>query len=1153
MEEREPTREQLAAKIRTLEERLWEAEQTIEAIQSGDVDALVIHKPDGEQIYTLTGADHGYRVLVESVSEGALILSSDDSIYYCNRTLGEILQLPIQKIIGSTLDSYIAAEARPRLMELIKESLSFGAAWGESLMKRNDETLLPVNVSLNRMSVEDFEGVCAIITDLSEQKQVEEELRRHRTELEFQVNERTAELAAARTEAISEKNRLEAVMEALPIGVAITDLAGGSLQSNVAYEQIWGSPRPPAYSVDDYAAYKAWWADTGRLVAPEEWASARAVKCGEPIIGQLMEIERFDGSHAFVINSACPVRDAQGSVIACAVAIQDITDLRKAEQALRESEERFRLFMDNSPTIAWMKDAEGRHVYLNKTYENRFGVSLAGWLGKTDLEVCPGETAEGFRKNDQAVLAAGHAIEVMEETVNSDGNLCYWLNSKFPFRDHSGKQYVAGLGLDITERKRAEDLLRDLLHRFYTVLSSLYAGVLLVTEEGVVEFANQSFCELFNLECSPEELKGLSPSEMIERIQGVYADPAGAVKRIQEILDRGLPVKGEEVALRDGRTCLRDFVPLEVEGRRFGRLWHHQNISDRKQMENALRESEARFKLLSETAGRLLASEHPQGIVDELFRDVMELLDCHAFFNFLMDETAGKLHLNAWAGIPEEEAQKIEWLDYGVAVCGCVARDGARIVAEDIFNTPDVRTELVKSYGIQAYACHPLMVEGRLIGTLSFGTKTRTRFSLMELEVMRTVANQVATAMERMRLLEELQRSRDGLEIQVRKRTAELKSAIEELRVEILERHSAEEAATRARTSLQNVFDGIATPLLMIDRHLSVGMLNKAARKYFNVADDDESVGRCCHDLAFGKDSPCDRCGILLAIREGKESTFERDGLFERERIEQVTVYPLEEAASGVPCAIVRIDDITESKNIEKHLMQADRLSSLGLVAGGIAHEIRNPLQGLNLFVDVLSDEEKFHRTTQELNVFQEMKINIRKIDGIIRRVLDFSKQSVTTSQKLKMSVMIDESLRLWRTRMTKSGITMRLSVAENIREILGDPIEIQQVLTNLVQNAFEAMQRNGTLDIIAENGILSFDKKRPAVLIKVQDSGPGIPLDQQKKIFSPFFTTKQTGTGLGLAISHRIVSRHGGLLSFSSSPGVGTTFTIELPALIES
>ena len=113
-------------------------------------------KPMGEQIYTLKGADHGYRVLVESITEGALILSSDDSIYYCNRTLGELLGLPIQKIISRKLDSYVASEGRAQLMELIMESRSFGAAKGEFLMKRNDGTLLPVNISLNRMSVERF-------------------------------------------------------------------------------------------------------------------------------------------------------------------------------------------------------------------------------------------------------------------------------------------------------------------------------------------------------------------------------------------------------------------------------------------------------------------------------------------------------------------------------------------------------------------------------------------------------------------------------------------------------------------------------------------------------------------------------------------------------------------------------------------------------------------------------------------------------------------------------------------------------------------------------------------------------------------------------------------------------------------------------------
>ena len=89
----------------------------------------------------------------------------------------------------------------------------------------------------------------------------------------------------------------------------------------------------------------------------------------------------------------------------------------------------------------------------------------------------------------------------------------------------------------------------------------------------------------------------------------------------------------------------------------------------------------------------------------------MAVLDCQVFFNFLVDQEHDRLRLNACAGIPEEEQAKIEWLDYGVAVCGCVARDGCRIVAEDMPKFPDSRTDLVRSFGVQAYACHPLMAQ----------------------------------------------------------------------------------------------------------------------------------------------------------------------------------------------------------------------------------------------------------------------------------------------------------------------------------------------------------------------------------------------------------------------------------------------------------
>lgn len=143
------------------------------------------------------------------------------------------------------------------------------------------------------------------------------------------------------------------------------------------------------------------------------------------------------------------------------IAVFDNINARKrAEEALQESESRFRSFMDNSPSTAWMKDEQGRVVYLSRTFENRFGVRLEDWRGKTDAELWPEDIAKHFREDDLTVLASNRPLEVLEETTNPDGSKATWLTSKFPIISSStGQRFVAGIGLDITERKRAEQAL----------------------------------------------------------------------------------------------------------------------------------------------------------------------------------------------------------------------------------------------------------------------------------------------------------------------------------------------------------------------------------------------------------------------------------------------------------------------------------------------------------------------------------------------------------------------------------------------------------------------------------------------------------------------------------------------------------------------
>ncbi len=191
--------------------------------------------------------------------------------------------------------------------------------------------------------------------------------------------------------------------------------------------------------------------------------------------------------------------------------------------------------------------------------------------------------------------------------------------------------------------------------------------------------------------------------------------------------------------------------------------------AERKRMEASLRESEARSSRIIETqaarlrqasshqellavvVSRLLASEDPQAIVNDLAHKVMDELECHVFFNFLADPAHGRLNLNAYGGVDEQAVQAIEHLEYGSSVCGCVARDGCRFVAENIAESPDPLTELVRSFGVTAYACHPLVAGGTVIGTLSFGSRTRTHFSDADLTLMQVVTDHIAIAMERVR------------------------------------------------------------------------------------------------------------------------------------------------------------------------------------------------------------------------------------------------------------------------------------------------------------------------------------------------------------------------------------------------------------------
>lgn len=293
------------------------------------------------------------------------------------------------------------------------------------------------------------------------------EVLRQKERLEREIVERQrAEQAlnAAHTEVVNERSRLEAIMETLPVGVAILDAQGGIIGTNRAVDQVWGGPCPPVRSVSDYAVFKAWWVDTDERVRPEDWAPAQVLKKGEPVVGQLMEILRFDGARAIVHNSAAPIRDATGRIAGAAVVIMDISESVKREQALRESEERYRLAIDAAQMGTWDWDLGSRKVVGNPRHAALFGYPPKETVmdeGMISDRIHPEDLPHVAATVDEA--REGHTrYDCDFRIVWPDGSV-RWVSSigDFHYDAHGTPVRMIGVLRDITDRKQAEEALRD--------------------------------------------------------------------------------------------------------------------------------------------------------------------------------------------------------------------------------------------------------------------------------------------------------------------------------------------------------------------------------------------------------------------------------------------------------------------------------------------------------------------------------------------------------------------------------------------------------------------------------------------------------------------------------------------------------------------
>jgi len=273
--------------------------------------------------------------------------------------------------------------------------------------------------------------------------------------------------------------------------------------------------------------------------------------------------------------------------------LAEITERKRAEEALRESEVRFSAFMDNNPANAWMKDDQGAYVFLNKISLEKIGIGLENWLGKTDHELFPQNIADRLMENDKEVLASGKMIAIEEETVSPDGRHIHWLSYKFPFEGVSGKRYVGGIAVDITELKQAEEKLQENEEKYRHLVEDSLIGIG-ISHGNQVVFANPALLRIHGYDSLDEFLKVplldlVAPQSRKDVVQ--------RMRKTSE--EKAIPFELEYVALRkDGQIrVLRAYVSyITLESEIYAQTTF-QDITEQKQAEEELRRSKDELEL----------------------------------------------------------------------------------------------------------------------------------------------------------------------------------------------------------------------------------------------------------------------------------------------------------------------------------------------------------------------------------------------------------------------------------------------------------------------------------------------------------------------------------------------------------------------------
>jgi len=851
----------------------------------------------------------------------------------------------------------------------------------------------------------------------------------------------------------------------------------------------------------------------------------------------------------------------------------DITELKNMQEAVQKSEDRFKQFAEVTREGIMIHE-KGVIVDVNQALADMVGKSLSDFIGADSLFFVDEKSADLIRKYRSGALPALPSEITLR---HSNGKLIRAETYATDILWHGRKARVVRIW-DFTERKKIEKALLESEERFKRFAEVTKEGIF-VHDNGVIVDANQALADMLGY--TVEYMIGKNNSEFLDKESN---------ERALSFREVGYPVEPYEVTLRRKNGT---FIPVEVHGAGFSfngkdlrvaRLW---NLTDRKKMDEALLESQERFKRFAAVAkegieihNNGIIVDANQALADMLGFTVEEMIgkDIRNFSDEKTNEFAFKFRKEGYPDTPYEITLRRKdgtFIPVEVHSAG-FSEDGKKMRVASLWDiTARKKMEEALKQSEQSFRnLIEKFPDGVMIRSLEgqknlvYVNESILQFlGYAEEELMAKQANEIIhpssfrdVENRRTRLLSKSAYNPAEEKMFIRRDGTTAYGEVVSFLVhfegkpmavivvrDLTERKKSEEALKKSEQNFRNLIERSPDGVLIhtLDENPKIVYINGAMMKLVGYQAD-ELIGQKADYFVHSRHVPGVRERIAK-MKSKEEYNPPQEKLLIRKDGELVyaEVVSFLIHYEGVTMAAVWARDLTERKKSEEALMKLERLSTIGEMAAGMAHEIRNPLAAISSAAQILK-RKKIKEDNGQLETILGQSDRLEKL---VRDTLDYAKTGAgLPHESFTMKPVLENALNLSQIQFgpLSKSVNILWDVSPEDIPLKGDSGRIQQILVNLILNAFQIMVSEGVI-------ILSLHRDKDFVLVRVADNGPGISDANMKRIFEPFFTTKNHGSGLGLALSQRIAQEHGGQIKVERLAPRGTAFILQLPLNGES